>query len=82
MRTPSSRAVAADGVAVAVHDLGGTGPPIVFAHATGLHGLVWRAVAAHLVDSFTCISFDERGHGDSGLPADPDFDWMRPPSGR
>ena len=72
---PSSRVTAADGVAVAVHDLGGTGPPIVFAHATGLHGLVWRTLAGHLTDSFRCISFDERGHGDSGLPEDLDFDW-------
>ena len=75
MRTPSSRVTAADGVAVAVHDLGGSGPPIVFAHATGLHGLVWRDVAAHLADSFACVAFDERGHGDSGLPTPPDFDW-------
>ena len=75
MRSPSSRVVAADGVAVAVHDLGGTGPPIVFSHATGLHGLVWRSVAAHLADSFACRSFDQRGHGDSGVPEDLDFDW-------
>jgi pimeloyl-ACP methyl ester carboxylesterase len=75
MPTPSSRVQAADGVAIAVHDLGGTGPPIVFAHATGLHGLVWRALAAHLADSFACVSFDERGHGDSGRPDDLDFDW-------
>ena len=75
MRSPSSLVVAADGVPVAVHDLGGSGPPIVFAHATGLHGLVWRALAADLADSFTCTSFDERGHGDSGLPEDLDFDW-------
>ena len=75
MRSPSSRVVADDGVVVAVHDLGGTGPPIVFAHATGLHGLVWRTLAAHLSDSFACVSFDERGHGDSGRPEDLDFDW-------
>ncbi len=75
MPSSSSLVQAADGVAVAVHDLGGTGPPIVFAHATGLHGLVWRVVAAHLADAFACTSFDERGHGDSGLPEGLDFDW-------
>ena len=74
-RVPSSRVAAADGVPVAVHDLGGAGPPIVFAHATGLHGLVWRTLAAHLADSYACTAFDERGHGDSGLPEDLDFDW-------
>ena len=66
---------AADGVTVAVHDLGGSGPPIVLAHATGLHGLVWRALAAHLAESYACTAFDERGHGDSDLPEDMDFDW-------
>lgn len=76
MPSPSSRVAAADGVAVAVHHLGGTGPPIVFAHATGLHGLVWRSLAAHLTDSFACTAFDERGHGDSGLPEGLDFDWQ------
>ncbi|HEX2192861.1 MAG TPA: alpha/beta hydrolase [Acidimicrobiales bacterium] len=75
MSIPSSRVTAADGVAVAVHDLGGSGPPVVLAHATGLHGLVWRALAAQLADAFACTSFDERGHGDSGLPQDLDFDW-------
>lgn len=66
---------AGDGVAVAVHELGGSGPPLVFAHATGLHGLVWAPVAAHLHDAFRCLSLDHRGHGDSGTPPGLDFDW-------
>jgi pimeloyl-ACP methyl ester carboxylesterase len=64
-----------DGVTVAVHDLGGDGPPLLFAHATGFHGLVWSPMAAHLAESFHCWSFDERGHGDSPPPADGRFDW-------
>jgi pimeloyl-ACP methyl ester carboxylesterase len=64
-----------DGVEVAVHDLGGSGAPVVFAHATGLHGAVWGPLAAHLADAFHCVAFDSRGHGDSGLPPDLDFDW-------
>ena len=75
MRSSSSRVQAADGAVVAVHDLGGTGPSVVFAHATGLHGLVWRPLAAHLADAVSSTAFDERGHGDSGLPPDLDFDW-------
>ncbi len=75
MPTATSYVTAADGVAVAVHDFGGSGPPMVFAHATGLHGLVWRPLASHLADAFTMTAFDERGHGDSGLPPDLDFDW-------
>ena len=64
-----------DGVEVAVHDLGGSGPPVLFAHATGLHGLVWEPVAVELADGLWSVSFDHRGHGDSGLPPGLDFDW-------
>ena len=64
-----------DAVAVAVHDLGGTGPSLVLAHATGFHGLVWRPVAWGLAPRFHCVAFDHRGHGGSGLPPGLDFDW-------
>jgi pimeloyl-ACP methyl ester carboxylesterase len=64
-----------DGVDVAVHDLGGEGHPALLAHATGLHGLVWTPLAARLADRFHCVSFDARGHGDSGLPSEAELDW-------
>lgn len=64
-----------DGLALAVHDFGGDGPDLLLAHATGLHGLVWAPVVEHLVGSFRCVSFDERGHGDSGRPGNGDFHW-------
>ena len=64
-----------DGVTVAVHDLAGDGPPLLFAHATGFHGLVWSPLAAHLAGDYRCWSFDERGHGDSTRPADGRFEW-------
>lgn len=54
-----------DGLRIAYTDLGGTGAPVLFAHATGFHGHVWRPVAGHLVDRFRCVVFDERGHGDT-----------------
>ncbi len=69
------RAVAADGVEVVVHDLGGRGPVLLFAHAAGFHGRVWGPVADHLTDRFRCIAFDARGHGESG-PAGPAFCWQ------
>ncbi len=62
-------APSADGVPVAYSALGGRGPAILFAHATGFHGHVWRPVAAQLADSFSTYVFDERGHGDT--PASP-----------
>ena len=64
-----------DGLPLAVHDFGGDGPDLLLAHATGLHGMVWAPVVAHLTDGFRCVSFDERGHGDSGRPGDGDFHW-------
>lgn len=63
------------GVDVAVHDLGGSGPLLVFAHATGLHGLVWIPLAARLAASFHCVSFDFRAHGHSTFPGGADLRW-------
>jgi pimeloyl-ACP methyl ester carboxylesterase len=68
------RVASTDGVEVVVHDLGGDGPPILFAHATGLHGRVWQPVAARLTD-FRCWAVDFRGHGDAAVPAGRTFDW-------
>src|SRR2546429_7959455 len=68
-------ATTVDGVSIAVHDLGGSGPPLLMAHATGLHGRVWEPVASELAGRFHCVAFDERGHGDSGLPPGLDFEW-------
>lgn len=59
----------------AVHDLGGDGPPLVLAHAAGLHGLVLAPLARHLAGHFHCVAFDARGHGDSPLPAGLPLDW-------
>ena len=67
-------ALTTDGVHVAYTDLGGAGAPVLFAHATGFHGHVWRPVATHLEDSFRSIVFDERGHGDTA-PADDGQSW-------
>jgi pimeloyl-ACP methyl ester carboxylesterase len=63
-----------DGFDVAAWDLGGDGSPILMAHATGFHGLVWRPMASELGD-FHCYSFDERGHGDSSRPPGHSYDW-------
>lgn len=63
-----------DGVTVALHDLGGDGPPLLLAHATGFHGRVWEPVAAHLPD-FHCFAPDLRGHGDSVIPPGLAFEW-------
>jgi pimeloyl-ACP methyl ester carboxylesterase len=64
-----------DGVDLAVHDLGGTGPALVLAHATGFHGQMWGPLAGSLASRFHCWSFDARGHGDSSRPVPPEFEW-------
>lgn len=69
-RIPSSA-----GVDVTAYDLGGDGPPLLFAHATGFHGHVWAPLFSSLAASFRGYTFDERGHGDSTAPADRNFDW-------
>jgi pimeloyl-ACP methyl ester carboxylesterase len=74
-RLPGTSVQAADGVEVATHDLGGHGADLLMAHAAGLHGLVFAPLARCLASDFRCVSYDARGHGDSGLPAGGAVDW-------
>jgi len=60
---------AADGVPIATWEMGGTGPPLLVAHATGFHTGCYRALAAGLVDRFRVVGLDCRGHGRSGMPS-------------
>ena len=60
--------------AVVVHDLGGSGPPLLLCHATGFHGRVWQPVASHLPGRH-CYAPDLRGHGDTPLPGEEPLDW-------
>lgn len=75
MKPATTTVRSVDGVDLVAHDLGGTGPAVVFIHATGLHGLVWLAVADQLVDRYRCVSYDARGHGDSGGRPGGDYAW-------
>jgi len=70
-----ARVVTSDGVGIETYDLGGTGPPLILAHATGFHGRVWLPVAARLRPRFRCIAFDSRGHGDSARAPGGDYNW-------
>lgn len=69
------RARTSDGVEIATYDLGGDGPPIVFAHATGFHGRAWLPVASRLTPQYRCVAFDARGHGNSGKAPGGNYDW-------
>ena len=62
-----------DGVEVAVHDLGGDGPPLVLVHATGFCGGTLAPMAAAL--PFHSWALDVRGHGSAVTPEGLDFEW-------
>ena len=64
-----------DSVRVAVHDLGGCGPPLLFCHAAGFCAGTWRPVAAVLGGWFHCWGVDLRAHGLSGHRPDDDLGW-------
>ncbi len=72
------RVTGADGVDLVVHHLGGEGPPVMLAHATGFHGRCWVPVASILSRSYTVWAIDQRGHGRSGRSPDGRYDdWGR-----
>jgi pimeloyl-ACP methyl ester carboxylesterase len=62
------------GVQIQLDELGGDGPPILFAHATGFCADIWGPVARHLAD-FRCFALDFRAHGRSTRPDDDDLSW-------
>ena len=74
LHVPSS-----DGVAVAVHDLGGdrAAPPLLISHATGFHAHCYEPVAARLAEQFHVYGLDFRGHGRTLAPPDWRVDWSR-----
>jgi pimeloyl-ACP methyl ester carboxylesterase len=45
-------------------------------HATGFHGRVWEPFVPRLRERFSIVSFDQRGHGDSGKP-ETGYDWHK-----
>ena len=64
-----------DGLVIFYSRLGGHGPPVLLAHATGFCGEVWRPVAERLATTFTCWALDFRGHGRSERPGEGAFGW-------
>lgn len=60
----------ADDLPVHIHvDDVGAGPPVVFTHGWVDDRSVWADVVADLAADHRCLSWDLRGHGDSGVPA-------------
>lgn len=64
-----------DGVTVALHDMGGDGPPLLLTHGNGLNAGMWASVAPLLSHRYHCYGIDFRGQGaahstDPELPVD------------
>ena len=66
----------ADGVELALHCLGGDGPPLLFVHATGFNGRTYGPFTARLAEHFTVWAPDLRAHGWSPAPSERDFRWI------
>ena len=63
-----------DGGPLALHCLGGNGPPLLISHATGFHGRCYAALARDIHDH-TVWAIDYRGHGVSRDAAAEPTDW-------
>ena len=70
MRVPST-----DGVELELHDLGGDGPPLLLAHATGFCAQAYLPLAAGLARQFHVWGIDFRAHGDAATPDGIDLTW-------
>ena len=69
--------MSSDHVSVAIHELGGSGRPLLLSHATGFHGYCYLPIADHLSDRFTSYALDYRGHGATPRPDDWAVNWDR-----
>lgn len=69
------RVASTDDVSIELHDLGGEGPPLLIAHATGFCTGPYRPMAATLARHFHVWSLDFRAHGDSTVPTGGDLTW-------
>jgi pimeloyl-ACP methyl ester carboxylesterase len=57
------------------NDTGGDGPPIVFSHGLFMDGSMFDHQVQALSDRYRCITWDERGHGQTGDATAPFSYW-------
>ncbi len=51
------------------YDLHGHGPPVLFIMGLAVPGMGWRPQVEALRDRYSCLTFDNRGVGDSDVPS-------------
>lgn len=69
------RLTSSDGTRLELLDLGGEGPPVLIAHATGFCGGAYGPVAAELAEHHHVWALDFRCHGASDRPAAGAISW-------
>ncbi len=72
---PRSNFTNVNGVRLHTLDWGGDGAPIVFLHATGFLGRIYRPLAERLRAIGHVYSYDQRGHGHSSTAPDGEYTW-------
>src|SRR5437588_4836394 len=72
---PREDFITVNGVRLHYLDWGGIGEPIVILHATGALARVYRPIAQALTRIGHVYAYDQRGHGDSGLSPDDQYNW-------
>jgi len=65
----------AGGGQIALHELGGSGPPILFVHATGFNSRTYGPFMSEVKKSFSVWAPDLRAHGWSTSPTNEDYEW-------
>jgi pimeloyl-ACP methyl ester carboxylesterase len=66
--TPADRHVRVGELRLHYLDFGGSGPPLVFLHATGFHAWLWLPYARRFAPPYHVLALDQRGHGESDKP--------------
>jgi pimeloyl-ACP methyl ester carboxylesterase len=60
---------------IALHHLGGTGPSVMFVHATGFNAHTYGPFTEHLSKEYSIWAPDLRAHGWSTAPTNGDYEW-------
>jgi pimeloyl-ACP methyl ester carboxylesterase len=58
---------------LSVRDWGGRGQSVVLIHGLGRHQREWDVIASELTGQFRVVTYDQRGHGESGQSLD--YSW-------